>query len=61
MSNMSEFALSAQRRSGRGLRSYSTTRAVLRDPADSHASTDTIGHENDSWAGVAIGWWGGDP
>ncbi len=33
-------------------------RAALRDQA---GSTNTVGHENDSWAGVAIGGGGGEP
>ncbi|NYH54859.1 MULTISPECIES: hypothetical protein [Nocardiopsis] len=38
-----------------------TVRAVLHGLATSPAPTDTIGYENDSWAGVAIGWSGGEP
>ncbi|WP_160166716.1 hypothetical protein [Nocardiopsis kunsanensis] len=58
---MSEFASLEQRRPGHGPTRRPTVRAVLREQARSHARTDTVGHENDSWAGVAIGWFGGEP
>ncbi|GAB3712501.1 hypothetical protein GCM10028793_47650 [Nocardiopsis oceani] len=59
---MSEFASLVQRQPKRGgLTKRLEIRAVLSDPTSSHGSPDTIGHENDSWAGVAIGWWGGEP
>ena len=59
---MSEFASLVQRQVRRGgFTSCPTIRAALSEPTNSHASTDTVGHENDSWAGEAIGWWGGEP
>ena len=59
---MSEFASLVQRQPRRSrLTKRLRIRAALSDPTRSHASTDTVGHENDSWAGVAIGWWGGEP
>ncbi|MBE2998396.1 hypothetical protein IDM40_06700 [Nocardiopsis sp. HNM0947] len=58
---MSEFRSPTQRRDGRGSAERQGPLAALRDRVGSHAATDTVGHENDSWAGVAIGWSGGEP
>ncbi|MGO2111278.1 MAG: hypothetical protein ACTH31_06655 [Pseudoclavibacter sp.] len=30
-------------------------------PAWGTPDINTAGHENDSWDGMAIGWWGGEP
>jgi len=58
---MSEFASLEQRRAGDVPTRRPTLRAALRGQAGSYGPPDTVGHENDSWAGVAIGWFGGEP
>jgi len=58
---MSEFRSPTQRRHKGVPAERLGPLAALRDRVGSHAVPDTVGHENDSWAGVAIGWWGGEP